>query len=540
MMRRVVGLGIVFCICVAAISFLSAAQPESVGFAISDLQLISTASRLDWTERWTAPVEGATIMAWFHEHGYPDLLTDLNGDGVIDELDTIELGDRFGKTDMQTATERGTTDALLVYGLAKYVAARYPGQFELKIYDAGFPVEFERDILIPFSPDAIPGIILTLKPEPNYAAYQSELQSGQGVIVGAEEAIDRNDYLAGRSFLFRKTQAGWYSVDLAWAQDDRWQPGIQGQILQTEAMETDALYLYYQGVWTKVECMLGLSPTIRHKPGPSGPCPQGSIGYDVSTATTPYGDVRIEECVTREGKVDTYTYTVTNISFVHNGCGLCLFGVPNSMGLLTLAQDGPASWLVNPTWPDGWQWMAPLFDCGILAGESAVFSFSVLAPTTDVAVTGYVGECAGPGLIEALGLMLETFRVQTTGPGKGDIPRPDCPDLTVTIDRSSCSCQWMGNFYQCTITVHALVRNIGAAPAGFFHVGLSTALGDADQPIPSLAAGASTSVTLTVTSTCTRGHCPCPGDLSVTADSWGQVVECDEKNNTDTGTACCK
>ena len=260
MMRRLVGLGIVFSCCVAAISFLSAAQPEAVGFTVSDLQLISTASRTDWTGRWTAPVEAATIMAWFHQHGFPDLLTDLNGDGVIDELDTIELADRFGKTSMETTTTRGTTDPLLVYGLAQYVAKRYPKEFELKIYDAGFPAEFARDTHLPFSSDVIPGITLTLKPEPSYAAYQSELRDGQGVIVGIEQQADRNYYLAGRSFLFDKVKDGNYAVDLAWAEDDPWQPGAQGQVLQTEAKETDALYLSYQGAWMKVECMLALSP----------------------------------------------------------------------------------------------------------------------------------------------------------------------------------------------------------------------------------------------------------------------------------------
>ncbi|MEN6369289.1 MAG: YncE family protein [Thermotogota bacterium] len=239
----------------------STAKAEAaVGFVVYDLQLISTTSKLDWTNRWTAPVEAATIMAWFHGHDYPDLLADLNGDGAIDELDTIELADRFGKTSMETGSPRGTTDPFLVFGLAKYVAGKYPGVFELKIYDAGFPAEFQRDIGVPFSPDAVRGITLTLKPEPNHAAYQSELRDGQGVVVGIEQQMDRNQYLAGRSFLFDKLEDGNYGIDLAWAEDDPWQPGAQGQVLQTEAKDTDVLYLNYQGAWTKVECMLALSP----------------------------------------------------------------------------------------------------------------------------------------------------------------------------------------------------------------------------------------------------------------------------------------
>jgi hypothetical protein len=253
---------LVVCVCVSSFLFLSRAQQQATGFEVSDLQLISTASRPDWTDRWTAPVEAATIMAWFEQHGYPALLPDLNGDRVTNELDTIELADRFGKTTMETGTARGTTDALLVYGLAKYVADKYPDEFELKIYDAGFPAEFQRDLHIPFRPDAIPGITLTLKPEPNYAAYQSELRDEEGVIVGIEQAIDRNYYLAGRSFLFAPTNQGNYAIDLAWAEDDPWQAGVQGQVLRTLAQETDAFYVNYQGAWIKVECMLALSPKL--------------------------------------------------------------------------------------------------------------------------------------------------------------------------------------------------------------------------------------------------------------------------------------
>jgi YVTN family beta-propeller protein len=231
-------------------------------------------------------------MAWLHGHGYSDLLIDLNGDGAIDELDTIELADRFGKTSMETGTPRGTTDPLLVVGLARYIAQKYPRVFELKIYDAGFPAEFQRDIGAPFSPDAVPGITLTLKPEPTCEAYQNELQDGQAVIVGIEQEIDRNYYLTGRSFLFDKVKDGNYAVDLAWAEDDPWQPEVQGQVLQTEAKETDALYLDYQGTWTKVECMLALSPMqTPSQPlsgGPSVPslplCPCEGSGLDCKKA----------------------------------------------------------------------------------------------------------------------------------------------------------------------------------------------------------------------------------------------------------------
>jgi len=453
---------VVLVTCLCASSFLCTAQPQATGFEISDLQLISTASRPDWTDRWTAPVEAATIMAWFGQHGYAKLLTDLNGDQVVNELDTIELADRFGKKTMETATERGTTDALLVYGLAKYVAEKYPDRFELKIYDAGFPFEFQRDVHIPFGPDAIAGITLTLKPEPSYAAYQSELRDEEGVIVGIEREIDRNYYLAGRSFLFAPTSQGLYAVDLAWAEDDAWQSGIQGQVLRTLAKETDALYLNYQGAWIKVECMLALSPKL--VAGPSMPC---NVAYDVQTAAAggfsppdilPVelgGVVKVEECVNRatdaDGNViDTYTYTVTNLSVYNGGCGLCAFEVPMPGGVLSLNQTNNLGWNNLGGIPASWLWTATVTCPGIQVGQSGTFSFDVPGPTNDVSVTATVTLCsvAVPG---------QAFEVGTTAPGPEPTPTP-CPDLAIDFD-GKCTCVPDAG---CTISGTVVIINSGS------------------------------------------------------------------------------
>ena len=125
-MKRRMQIGVMLALgLLLAFNLWSFAQPgEPSGFIVSDLQLISTASRPDWGDHWTAPVEAATILAWFHDHGYPRLLEDLNNDGVIDELDTIELADTLGKGSMETDSPYGTTDALLVFGLASYVLPR--------------------------------------------------------------------------------------------------------------------------------------------------------------------------------------------------------------------------------------------------------------------------------------------------------------------------------------------------------------------------------------------------------------------------------
>ncbi len=546
------------------LGILGFGQPEpATSFTVSDLQLISTASKPDWSDRWTGPVEAATILAWFHDHGFPALMPDLNGDGVVDELDTIELADLFGKGVMRTTTPLGTTDARLVRGLAEYVADKYPGEFELKIYDRGFPMEFNREFPIDFAPDAIPGIELTLaEVEPNFRAYAEELTSAEGVIIGIERNERLNYYFAGRSFLFEKTAQGNEGIDLAWGKEDPWTPGIQGQVLETEGKQTDAWYILYQGEWVKVEFMLALSPIVERDKdtGEHGPCPEGAIGYDVSTTTTDYGDVRVEECVTRDGDIDTYTYTVTNISFEKDGCGICYFSVMNLDGFTTVDQSGPGTWLINPFHPAGWEWLAPVGSCGIQPGESAVFSFSVLGPTYDVPVKGFVSHCPrvrmlfSPGddntddvIVNALEREWAVYSVRTTGPS--DTPPDDhggCPDLTIRIDRSSCNCEWTPRQeYVCTVDVYATVTNIGDQPATHFYCALDSSVGGDQVLVGLLDPGASKSLHFQFIyevqgGTVAQPTPACPLNFTVTADSKHFIRECDESNNTDTSSVCCR
>ena len=89
---------LVISVCMVLMSLAAVAQLESFpGLILTDMQLISQESLPHWTPQWTGPIQAATIAAWFAEHGYPALMQDYNGDGVIDELDTIELADIFGR-----------------------------------------------------------------------------------------------------------------------------------------------------------------------------------------------------------------------------------------------------------------------------------------------------------------------------------------------------------------------------------------------------------------------------------------------------------
>lgn len=281
-----------------------AGLPES--FVVEDLQLISLSSVPDWENDWeySRAVAAATVLAWLHGRGYALLLDDLNDDGVIDELDTIELADWLGKGAMGCQEPRSPTDPWLVVGLAEYVAARYPGGFELRIYDPGFPEEFEEKTGRPFGPDAIPGIALTLEPQPTVGAYMRELVDRAGVIVGLEETTGRNLYFTGRSFLRDPIGPDTYVIDLAWPEEDWFRPGTQGKVLETRARQTtDGLYVDYQGRWLLAESMFALAPLVpptadgTPENGPTEGCPDLEVQIVRHACSCEPRPVYEEQCV---------------------------------------------------------------------------------------------------------------------------------------------------------------------------------------------------------------------------------------------------
>ena len=557
-MLAATGIALVFILFAATVSGSAQADfGEIVQFVVGDLQLISWDSKPDWGPSWTGPIEAATILAWFHDHGFPRLMLDFNGDGVVDELDTIELANEFGYAPMGTEQRGFTTDARLVFALGNYVAQRYPGDFVMKLYDAGFEAEYARDIGAPFAPDAIPGLEMILEPEPNYASYRYELETAEGVILGLAQSMEINEFFAGRSFLLTSIGEQTYGIDLAWAKEDVWEMGTQGQVLATEARQTDAFYVLVEGQWRLVEFMLALSPVFEPGEGEGYeeyPCPEDALAYDVMVTDTAYGSIEIEECVTREGMVDTYTYTVRNISFMFADCGICWFGIPNLLGLPTINQSGPSSWLVNPfTWPMGWDWHAPFGSCGILPGGSAVFEFSVPGPTTDTYLTGGVMPC--PVLVRPVdSVVLETeivavdgvilhevdeirelrplIPVRTTGPGEG-LGR--CPDLVPEILRVVCDPM----IDQYAVVISARIANIGSAPAGPSNAAVAATYAGVIEPIPALGPGDDYIFTRTVYVPAGAGPV-CPLEVKVIADSDGVIIECNEGTNVALGEVCCE
>jgi len=523
------------------LSLAGNAQVEALpGLILTDLQLISQESLPHWTPAWTGPIQGATITAWFAEYGYPALMRDFNADGVIDELDTIELADDFGLGIMQAETPRGTTDVRLVVGLAAYIASIYPDEFVLKIYDTGFPTEFAAQGYGTFAPDVIPGIILELKEEPSIEAYIYELSTGEGVIVGLEEGdVDRNRYLSGRSFLYKQTSEGYTPLDFAWAKENNWEPGHQGQALETVGKMENRFYLDFQGGWVPVEFILALSPMIEREVEPEEhDCREDSIAYDITTTILGrYGAVRIEECVLRDGDVDIYIWTVTNIDFLKDGCGLCFFRIPNP-GLPTVSHGELPPWIFTSAW-GSWIWWLPGGNCGLQPGQSAVFRVVVPGPTTDTWISASLGQC-----MPAIGTVSLLFSAKTTGPGipDDDIPGDECADLVIRILDESCAYDIRSQAYE--LTVWAEVENIGAEPVtSLFDVrlaGTSHPGNDTTTVLPPVLPGGTVPVTLSFTVPPEpTGGAPCPITYELRVDSGSIISECDELNNLVSGDVCC-
>lgn len=541
-MKRYAFLVVLF-VSLGLLSFTGSAQVDTLpGLILTDLQLISQESLPHWTPEWTGPIQGATIAAWFAEHGYPALMHDFNGDGEIDELDTIELADNLGRGIMRTETPRGTTDVRLVVGLANYFAEYYPDQFVLKIYDLSFPHEFAAQGYGTFSPEAIPGVFLELMEEPSIAAYIHELSYGEGVIVGLEEGEgDRNRYLSGRSFLYEQTAEGYTPLDFAWAKEDRWEPGHQGQVLETVGKTADRFTIEFQGSWVPVEFMLAISPLVEHEMvNETHTCAENAIAYDVTTTMVgDYGEIEIEECVLRDGDIDIYIWTVTNISFMKDGCGLCFFRIPNP-GLATVFHIELSPWVFT-SFPGSWIWWAPGGSCGLLPGQSAVFVVAVPGPTIDTWVVANIGQCMPP-----IGTVPLLFRVETTAPGgpDDDIPHDRCPDLVIRVLDESCVYDTLEGVYH--LTIWADVINIGSEPvtssfdvllAGTSHPGSDTVTVTVPPPV---LPGGTVPVTLSFTVPPEpTGGAPCPINYELMVDSGYDVTECNESNNLVYGDECC-
>jgi len=282
--------------------------------------------------------------------------------------------------------------------------------------------------------------------------------------------------------------------------------------------------------------MLALSPIERPRfISMSYNCPPDALAYHVTENPTPHGSIRVEECVLREEDVDIYVWIVTNIDFVWDGCGVCMFAVSNS-GLHAIGKSGPPMWTFTET-PGGWYWSAPALSCGFEEGQTAVFIVAVFGPTTDVWVPAIIGGCVPPFSLDD-----PIFGVRTTGP----IESEECPDIALRVSDHGCSIEPDGSL---KMTVWpSEIENVGGAPitSGFSVVAFAPGFSGSDGVSiagPDLPFDPGDVIELPpLVFTIPAGEAPdppCDIAVRVVADSSFAIPECTESNNTVEFLECC-
>lgn len=183
-------------------------------FVLEELHLIHWEDVADGRPSYTGPVSAAILMAWYAEHGYPELLPDLNGDGRINEQDTLMLAGDFGEEMGGNLVHEQLADPFIVYPLARYIGERYPNEFRMLIYDESFPEEVEHDLGQPFNPTEVGGIVLEVHEDPFYELYVHHLEEQRPGIVGiGPDFPEWNHFAVSRSFVPQEEPEG-FPVDL--------------------------------------------------------------------------------------------------------------------------------------------------------------------------------------------------------------------------------------------------------------------------------------------------------------------------------------
>jgi len=202
-----------FLACAVVISLaITAGGSEPV--ALEELHLIHWEQIPDGRPSCTGPVSASILMAWYAEHGYPELLPDLNGDGRINEEDTLLLARDFADEMGGDMLFDRLADPFIVYPLARYVGERYPNEFRMLIYDESFPEEVEHDLGQPFVPTEVGGIVLEVHEDPFYELYVHYLEAGRPGIVGiGPDFPEWNHFTVSRSYVPQEEPEG-FPVDL--------------------------------------------------------------------------------------------------------------------------------------------------------------------------------------------------------------------------------------------------------------------------------------------------------------------------------------
>ena len=140
------------------------------------------------------------------------------------------------------------------------------------------------------------------------------------------------------------------------------------------------------------------------------------------------GVLNVDVVVTHAGSIDTYTYTVTNVS---SWMGVCRFVVSGFGNLTSAGTSSPAGWAATTqtklnaaAW---WVWNASA-GSELAVGSSVVFSLSVNGPTTAVQVPGSATVLCPKGVKE----------LELTGPSACSALVPGDPETPTSMQGCMC------------------------------------------------------------------------------------------------------
>jgi len=263
----------------------TAAEP----FVLEELHLIHWEELPEGKPSYTGPVSAAVLMAWYADHGYPELLPDLNSDGHVDENDTRLLAHDFGELMGTRLIDDKLADPFIVYPLARYVAERYPDEFRMLIYDESFPEEVERDLGQPFVPTEVSGIFLDVFEDPFYELYVHYLNEQRPGIVGIGHGVPEwNDFAVSRSYVPAEEPDGW-PVDLV---STGYEQFARNPIWETLMRLEPERWGFLMPEWVPFEILIVLLPEDEEygAPGQPGDGPGDGPGDDPGDPFDPGDD----------------------------------------------------------------------------------------------------------------------------------------------------------------------------------------------------------------------------------------------------------
>ena len=113
----------------------SIAYAQDYDYVKPNLKAFSQYYNKSWGTHWCVPTASGICLNYWAQNGYPNLVSDMDGDGDVDDNDLALVIDTLGKSYMGTDPHGGTALKNAYNGLMKYIADRgYGGNLTVTWY----------------------------------------------------------------------------------------------------------------------------------------------------------------------------------------------------------------------------------------------------------------------------------------------------------------------------------------------------------------------------------------------------------------------